>query len=84
MWYDGKEDKSRPTDPTLPTGENLNGSHAYSLIMPYFTTNDMKPSEVHELGKKQLDELYPLVCTILQIFKWKFLLTFLSFKSRDY
>ena len=61
VWYKGKENKSWPTDPTLPTGENLNGPYSYSLIMPYFTTNDMTPGEVHNLGKTQLKKLYPMV-----------------------
>lgn len=69
VWYKGKENRSWPTDPMLPSGEKLNGSYSYSLIMPYFTTNDMKPADVHELGKKQLSKLYPMVsqkptCTI--------------------
>lgn len=45
----------------LPSGEKLNGSYSYSLIMPYFTTNNMTPADVHELGKKQLSKLYPMV-----------------------
>ena len=61
IWVDGKENKSAPTDPFLPTGEKLNGSWAYSQIMSYFTTNALTPLEVHELGKKQLSILYPMV-----------------------
>ena len=69
VWYDGVEDKNEPTNATLPTGESLNGPKAYSLIMPYFTTNNMNASDVHDLGKKQLEKLYPLVSTTLFIFK---------------
>ena len=61
VWTDQSENKSWPTVRTLPTGEALNGPKAYSLIMSYFTTNDMTPLEVHELGKKQLNILYPMV-----------------------
>ena len=61
VWLDGKENKSWPTDTYLPTGEPLNGSWAYTQIMSYFTTNAMTPMEVHELGKKQLDILHPMV-----------------------
>ena len=61
VWVNGKENKSWPTNPYLPTGEPLNGKQAYSQIMSYFTTNAMTPKEVHELGKKQLDFLYPMV-----------------------
>ena len=63
VWYKGKENKSWPTDPTLPNGDKLDGPYSYSLIMPYFTTNDMTPFDVHNLGKKQLDKLYPMVRT---------------------
>ena len=61
VWFDGQENVSFPTTQTLPTGEKLNGSWAYSQIMSYFTTNQMTPLQVHELGKKQLDILYPTV-----------------------
>ena len=64
VWLDGIENTSLPTDPYLPTGEALNGSWAYSQIMSYFTTNTMTPAEVHELGKKQLSILYPMVSLI--------------------
>ena len=43
------------------TSEKLSGKRAYSMILPYFTTNDMTPLEVHQLGKEQLKQLYPLV-----------------------
>lgn len=64
VWYDGKENKSFPTEPVLPSGDKLDGRYAYSLIMSYFTTNDMTPMKVHDLGKKQLDMLYPKVLEI--------------------
>lgn len=61
VWFDGEELKDRPTDPTLADGHRLDGHDAYSLIMSYFTTNNMKPNEVHNLGKRQLAKLYPKV-----------------------
>jgi len=64
VWLDGIENTSWPTDPYLPTGQALNGSQAYSQIMSYFTTNAMTPREVHELGKKQLSILYPMVVEV--------------------
>ena len=79
VWYDGVEAKNNSTDPTLPTGESLNGPKAYSLIMPYFTTNNMNASDVHDLGKKQLEKLYPLVSTTLLIFKLNLHVLFLCF-----
>ena len=64
VWVDGKENKSWPTNKMLPTGEMLDGKMAYAnWIMPYFTTNEMKPDQVFELGLKQLKKLYPQVST---------------------
>ena len=61
VWFDGKENKSWPTHPYLPTGEPLNGSWAYSQVMSYFTTKNMSPMEVQQLGKEQLEILYRMV-----------------------
>lgn len=47
------------TTKTLPTGEALSGKEAYKMILPYFTTNQMTPDEVYELGETMLDQLYP-------------------------
>lgn len=35
------------------------------MILPYFTTNEMTPTDVHNLGKEQLDKLYPLVSKMI-------------------
>ena len=66
VWVDGKENTSWPTNKKLSDGEKLfelDGKKAYSMIMPYFTTNEMTPEEVNKLGYDQLNELYPQVCT---------------------
>ena len=68
VWFDGKELKDRPTDPTLAGGHRLDGHDAYSMIMSYFTTNNMKPNEVHDLGKRQVAELYPKVRASAKVF----------------
>ncbi|XP_068693503.1 uncharacterized protein [Montipora foliosa] len=64
IWNDGAVNMSLPTNPTLPTGEPLDGKKAYSQIMSYFTTNQMTPLQVHELGKTQLRILYPKVLEV--------------------
>ena len=62
VWFNGTKNTSWPTSKMLPnTNEELSGKRAYSMILPYFTTNEMTPVEVHQLGKDQLKELYPLV-----------------------
>lgn len=49
------------TSKMLPTGEILNGSKSYEMIMSYFTTNSLTPNEVNILGRKQLEKLFPQV-----------------------
>lgn len=49
------------TSKMLPTGEILNGSKSYEMIMSYFTTNSLTPNEVNILGHKRLEKLYPQV-----------------------
>ena len=61
VWFDGKENKSWPTKPVLPTGEPLNGSQAYLDILSYFTTNSLTPLNVSNLGREQLNIFYPQV-----------------------
>ena len=46
---------------SLPTGEILDGKKSYKDIVSFFTTNSMKPDEIHRLGFKMLKELYPQV-----------------------
>jgi len=65
VWFKGTENTSWPTNKNLPTGEKLDGKKAYSMILPYFTTNEMTPDDVYKLGNKQLKILYPVVSTTL-------------------
>ena len=64
VWVDGKENTSWPTNKMLPTGQKLDGKKAYSMIMPYFTTNEMTPDQVNKLGHDQLKKLYAQVNSI--------------------
>jgi len=68
VWVDGNENTSWPTNTKLSTGDQLNGTETYAMILPYFTTNEMTPMDVHKLGVEQLAKLYPQVCTILHLF----------------
>ena len=54
-------DKDKPTTKKLPTGEPLNGTESYKLIVSYFTTTDISPDEIHTEGKKQLEHFYDQV-----------------------
>ncbi|XP_048584057.1 uncharacterized protein LOC5511190 [Nematostella vectensis] len=65
VYTDGVANLSHPTDPTLPiTGGKLDGKKAYEMIMTYFTTNDMTPNEVHNLGLQMLEKLYPMAVAV--------------------
>ena len=66
VWVKQKPDYSQPTTKKLPTGEPLDGKKAYEKILPYFTTNQMTPDEIYNLGKTQLDKLYPQAIEIAQ------------------
>lgn len=54
-------DKGKPTTKKLPTGEPLDGSESYKLIVSYFTTTDISPDEIYAEGKRQLKYFYDQV-----------------------
>ena len=57
-------DKNKPTTKKLPTGEPLNGTESYKLIVSYFTTTDISPEEIYLEGKRQLKYFYDQVHVI--------------------
>ena len=59
VYYNGKPNLSEPTSKKLPTGEPLSGPKAYEYILPYFTTNDMTPDYIYNLGWTMIRTLYP-------------------------
>ena len=61
VYVNNTADKSKPTNKSLPTGERMDGKKAYKQIVTFFTTNSMSPDEIHQLGFKMLNELYPQV-----------------------
>jgi len=71
IWYKGNKTNNR-TYPFLPNCNGpacrLNGSEAYHAILNYFTTKDIHPNEVHNLGWANLDRLYPQVISLLVLF----------------
>ncbi|XP_048583991.1 uncharacterized protein LOC5513994 [Nematostella vectensis] len=54
------------TTKVLPNGDKLDGRKAYKMILPYFTTTDMSPDEIHQLGWDMLGKLYPEAVRIAQ------------------
>ena len=71
VYLDGSKTNKR-TDPFLKLCNGgicrLNGSEAYRSILGYFTTTNIHPNEVHELGWKNLNRIYPQV-----FFHWEYL-----------
>lgn len=64
VFVNGTPDKSQPTNKTLPSGEPLNGTESYKLILSYFTTTDISPEDIFAEGKKQLKFFYDQVIDI--------------------
>lgn len=60
-------DKNKPTTKKLPTGEPLNGTESYKLIVSYFTTTDISPEEIYKEGEKQLEYFYDQVMIIVEL-----------------
>ena len=58
-------DKNKPTTKKLPTGEPLNGTESYKLIVSYFTTTDISPEEIYAEGKRQLKYFYDQVIELM-------------------
>ncbi|KAK3717889.1 hypothetical protein QZH41_014886 [Actinostola sp. cb2023] len=57
--YYNQSKTGETTTKELPFGEKLNGKEAYKMILPYFTTTDMTPDQIHDLGWSMLNRLYP-------------------------
>ncbi|KAK3727918.1 hypothetical protein QZH41_016368 [Actinostola sp. cb2023] len=49
---------TKPTTQSLPTGEKIYGNTTYASMMSYFTTTDVTPDEVYEMGWKRVKEVY--------------------------
>jgi hypothetical protein len=73
VYVDGVADLSQPTHPYLPTGELLNGSSSFEKLLPYFTTNDITPKKIQELGYAKLDKLYEKVTMHINFVNFSFL-----------
>lgn len=63
VYYNGTRTNER-TSPLLPTGETLEGRKAYVKILSFYTTTNVTAEEVHQLGWKQLNILYPQIVEI--------------------
>ena len=50
--------------------------------MSYFTTNNMAPNEVHDLGKRQLAKFYPKVRATPKVFASEFRIAKIKWPTR--
>ena len=58
VWLDQKETDIETTR-TLPTGERLNGSKTYEMILPYFSTTDQyNATSINALGENEKSGIY--------------------------
>ena len=64
IYIDGKRTNTSTTKRLPIMGEILNGKNSYKNILPYFTTSEITPERVNEIGKERLQILYPQVIEI--------------------
>ncbi|EDO43630.1 predicted protein [Nematostella vectensis] len=58
VFYHGQPNRSESTTQRLPSHHPLNGKKAYERILRYFTTTNMTPDAVHQVGWKALRSYY--------------------------
>ena len=61
IYVDGNSTNTRTTKRLPITNEILDGRKAYKNILPYFTTSDITPERINEIGNERLNALYPQV-----------------------
>lgn len=61
IYLDGKATGNLTTQRLPITNEPLDGKISYKNILPYFTTSDITPERVNEIGHSRLHALYPQV-----------------------
>ena len=61
VYTNGSPDLSRPTNGSLPGGEEYSGKTAYKRLLAFFTTYDITPEEVDDLANQRLKEIFPKV-----------------------
>ena len=61
IYVDGKRTNNKTTKRLPITNDLLNGAKSYKNILPYFTTSEITPERVNEIGNERLEKLYPQV-----------------------
>ncbi len=61
IYLDGNRTSNRTTKRLPITNEILDGKKSYKNILPYFTTSEITPERVNEIGQQRLKALYPEV-----------------------
>lgn len=57
VYVDGVRDNSRPTTGRLPSGDVINITYSYTKLLSYFTSGEISPMELRDLGYKKLETL---------------------------
>lgn len=57
VYVDGARDPSRPTTATLPNGDVINTTNSYSRLLSFFTSGEITPEKLREMGYRKLDAL---------------------------
>ena len=61
IYVDGLPTKNRTTKRLPITNASLSGKETYRNILHYFTTSNISPERIKEIGQERLDVLYPQV-----------------------
>ena len=62
IYVDGNRTNTRTTKRLPIMNEILDGRKSYKNILPFFTTSDITPERINEIGNERLNALYPQVC----------------------
>lgn len=57
VYVDGARDNSRLTTGRLPNGDIINITDSYTKLLSFFTSGDISPMELRDLGYKKLETL---------------------------
>ena len=65
IYLDGNATSNKTTGRLPITGDLIDGKNSYKNILPYFTTSEISPERVNEIGQERLNALYPQVRIIM-------------------
>ena len=90
VYTGGVPDVKNKTTKVLPgTGQELNGTRTYSMMLSYFTTINISAEDIYEEGRKQLKTFMPQVGLLFIVARTKYtslriLFTIALLSSKNY